>query len=263
MFQGFNLTIDNSFFSNTNYGSDYYYKCGKELYDNNKKKIQENLNDYLGIEGSLDADKICEDWFPNVESDIFLSHSHNDEDLAIKLSGWLHDTFGLKCFIDSCVWGYSNDLLKKIDNEYCFSKSNNLYDYNKRNFSTSHVHLMLSTSLIKTIDNTECVFLINTPNSIVKTSDIVDDSTYSPWIYLELETTRMIRTKPTSRDSIILEKLGEEYFSKELNVQYRCNLNHLIDLDYSDLNSWKQIYANSLHALDALYLYIYKNKINS
>ncbi|MFQ7256657.1 hypothetical protein [Intestinibacter bartlettii] len=260
MFQGFNLNIDDSFFSN-NQPNKNYYKIGKDLYDNNKEQINRNLDDYLGIDGSLDANKICEDWFPNIKSNIFLSHSHNDEDLAIKLSGWLYENFNLKCFIDSCVWGYSNDLLKKIDDKYCSSESTNLYDYNKRNFSTSHIHLMLSTALIRTIDNTECVFFINTPNSVEKTSDIISECTYSPWIYSELQATRLLRTRPISdyRFSPIIEKLAEEYFSNDLKVKYRCSLEHLIDLKISDLNNWQEKYSNysyldqSIHALDVLY----------
>lgn len=260
MFQGFNLNIDDSFFSNNDYNS-RYYDIGKDLYHNKKKQINENLDDYLGVDGSLDADKICENWFPNVKSDIFLSHSHNDEDLAIKFSGWLYQNFNLSCFIDSCVWGYSNDLLKKIDDEYCSPEGTTLYDYNKRNFSTSHIHLMLSTALTRTIDNTECVLFINTPNSIERTSDIINECTYSPWIYAELQATHLLRTRPISdyRDSPIIEKVAEQYFSNDLKVKYRCSLEHLIDLKTSDLNTWKQRYDNllpsspSLHPLDVLY----------
>ena len=36
-----------------------------------------------------------------------------------QLAGYLKHTYGIECFIDSCVWGYANDLLKEIDNRYC------------------------------------------------------------------------------------------------------------------------------------------------
>lgn len=51
-------------------------------------------------------------WFPKINADIFLSHSHKDEKLIIAFAGWLKDTFNLDVFIDSCIWGYSNDLQK-------------------------------------------------------------------------------------------------------------------------------------------------------
>ena len=61
-------------------------------------------------------------WFPQIKADIFISHSHKDEDLALALAGWLKVSFGLTAFIDSCVWGYANDLLKMIDYKYCYQK---------------------------------------------------------------------------------------------------------------------------------------------
>ena len=248
MFKGFNLNIDESFFDNDD------YKTGNCLYLKKKKKIHDSIEKYMNIDGSLDATKISEDWFPDVKSDIFISHSHADENLAINLSGWIYSNLGLKCFIDSCVWGYSNDLLKKIDDKYCYQKDSKTYNYSKRNFSTSHIHMMLSTALMNTIDNTECVIFINT--SIENIYDTVNNSTYSPWIYSELEATRLLRRRPISDYRIEYEtKSIQESFSNELKIKYRCNLNHLCDLNDSDLNLWKIACKRYpyLHALDILY----------
>lgn len=250
MFKGFNLNIDESFFNIDD------YKTGNCLYLKKKKEIHNSIEKYLNIDGSLDATKISQDWFPDIKSDIFISHSHSDENLAIKLSGWIYSNLNLKCFIDSCVWGYSNDLLKKIDDIYCYQEDSKTYNYNKRNFSTSHVHMMLSTALINTIDNTECVIFINTPNSIENACDTVNNSTYSPWIYSELEATRLLRVRPISDYRVQYEtKSIQENFSDELKIKYRCDLNHLCDLSYSDLNLWKSTYKKcvNLHALDVLY----------
>ena len=56
-----------------------------------------------------------------------------------------------------------------------------MYDYNKRNYSTSHVHMMLSTALTMMMDEAECVIFLNTPNAL-STKDIVH-KTESPWIF--------------------------------------------------------------------------------
>ena len=53
-----------------------------------------------------------------------------------------------------------------------------------------HVHMMLSTALANMIDKTECIMFLNTPNS-VSTRD-TKLKTYSPWIYNEIEITRII-----------------------------------------------------------------------
>lgn len=43
----------------------------------------------------------------------------------------------LNTFIDSCLWGYSNDLLREIGKKYCKYSDGVPFDYNKRNYSTS------------------------------------------------------------------------------------------------------------------------------
>ncbi|HTF28713.1 MAG TPA: hypothetical protein VK625_07705, partial [Flavitalea sp.] len=96
----------------------------------------------------------------------FISHSHSDKEKAIALSGYLFHEFDLRSFVDSCVWGYANDLLKLINDKYCKSLDGKLYDYNKTVFSSSHVHMMLSSAISSMMDRTECLFFYNSPKSI-------------------------------------------------------------------------------------------------
>lgn len=253
MFKGFNLKIDESFFDDND------YKVGNQLYSREKSEIQSNIKIYMNLDGSLDGNKISNEWFPNIKSDIFISHSHIDENLAIKLCGWLYNNFGLKSFIDSCVWGYSNDLLKSIDDKYCYQESSKTYNYTKRNFSTSHIHMMLSTALINMLNNVECVMFINTENSIESVGDVINNFTNSPWIYSELEATRLIKIRPISdyRSTYIEKSLYENYnqINESLTIKYRCNLNHLSDLDKLDLKKWKNTHEinSNIHGLDNLY----------
>lgn len=122
---------------------DRYYASGKEMYDNQQTSIHNSLDKYLKNE-MLDGDGISNDWFPTIDSDVFISHSHMDEKYVIAFAGWLKEKFGLQPFIDSCVWGYSNELLREIDNNYCKNDYGNTYNYEKRNVSTSHVHMMFA-----------------------------------------------------------------------------------------------------------------------
>lgn len=71
-----------------------------------------------------------------------------------------------------------------------------MFDYDKRNYSTSHVHMMLSIALTSMIDACETVFLLNTPQSISLEEDIKKEQTSSPWIYHELSTANVMRVKP-------------------------------------------------------------------
>lgn len=141
-----------------------YYEKGLAVYSTHKQKIKESLDKYLSVDGELKASEIEKDWFPSFKADVFLSHSHKDEKDVIAFAGLLSD-IGLKVFIDSCVWGYSDDLLRQIDNEYCVSKTNpdgsiDSYNYQKRNQSTAHVHMMLNGALMKMMDSTECLIFL-------------------------------------------------------------------------------------------------------
>ena len=168
MFSGFNVTID----ENT-IGYDYFYGAGKDVLQSNRAVIHENLREYICNRDLLDGSLMASDWFPEIEADIFLSHSHTDEKFVVSFAGWLYQLFGVRAFVDSMVWGYSNDLLKIIDDEYCL-KSSGSYSYDKRNYSTSHVHMMLSMALTKMIDKCESVFFINTPNSVSVSKGIIN-----------------------------------------------------------------------------------------
>ncbi|MBR4349810.1 MAG: hypothetical protein IKP99_03715 [Bacteroidales bacterium] len=226
------------------YFSDYLKK-GKEKFERHKQLVNKNLDQFIiGDSGIIDGSKLQEDWFPTVNCDIFISHSHKDEDLAIALAGWLYETFGLESFIDSCIWGYADDLLEIIDDEHC-RNSTKSYSYKRRNFSTSHVHMMLNMALMQMIDKTECLFFLNTPNSI-DLSDI-ETRTLSPWIYSEIGISQMIEKK-SPRTKYISDNLNES-----LRISYKLDLSHLANIDHTDLLLWKQKNVREERALNSLY----------
>src|SRR5690554_2728388 len=193
MYTGFNLEFKRYF---TEPQESYYLAKGKDLFKQYSNKVEQKLEELILENGNIDGGRMQTNWFPTVEADIFLSHSHKNENSAIALCGYLYENMGIKTFIDSCIWGYSADLLKKLDEEFC-KKEDGLYDYNKRNFTTSNVHMMLSTALTKMIDKVECLFFLNTPDSISFEKG-VKSTTLSPWIYSEIETSKMINRKTLS-----------------------------------------------------------------
>lgn len=247
MYAGFEIKSDNVY-------SDYYEK-GKSILSKYDIKAREDLSKFMVKDGSLNGSEIQENWFPQIDADIFISHSHNDYEMAVSLAGWLYDKFKLKAFIDSCIWGYSDDLLKLIDKKYCYDESDKTYDYEKRNYSTSHVHMMLSTALAKMIDNTECMFFLNTPNSIVTEDFIRSGSTQSPWIYFEIAISKLIQKicpQPVFNDS------------SKLSIKYNLDNDHLHPLNQNDLSVWeKQAVKTSKRPLDVLYELIGKREENN
>lgn len=109
-------------------------------------------------------------------------------------------------------------------------------NYNKVQYSTSHVHMMLNTALMQVIDTCECVIFVNTPNS-VKPGEVVD-KVVSPWIYFELAMTNLIRKKELKEYRLQLLLESEKRYS-DLKVEYNLDTKHLIDLSIDDLHNWR------------------------
>lgn len=146
-----------------------------------------------GEDGIINVNVLGREQFPITPKHIFISHSSRDKDIATAFAYTL-STLGITCFIDSIIWNNISQLQKELDQKYCWlDEDNKIYSYNKRNDSTAHVHAILSTALFKMIDNCECGIFIDSDNSIIKLDDINGDSTFSPWIYEEINYLDKIR----------------------------------------------------------------------
>lgn len=236
MYKGFNLSLEN-----LDFGKDYfrYYKIGETSINQSKESIEERIESFVRVDGSLDGSKMQANWFPQIKADVFISHSHKDEKLAIALAGWLKETFGLTAFIDSCVWGYADDLLKMIDDIYCLRDDGSAYIYERRNYSTSHVHTMLSVALTQMIDKTECLFFLNTPNSL--TPNTIIEQTESPWIYSEIVMSRLIReNRPERKKNGSLNEAQNTFATviANMNISYDLSVDHLTAIDSGILTKW-------------------------
>jgi hypothetical protein len=248
MFRGYNLTLGDIDFSD-------YVDEGRNIHEQNKESVRTKLESFQDENGQLVASEIIANWFPPVKVNVFLSHSHKDEATVIGLAGFLHEELGLTSFIDSCIWGYSAELLRLIDEEYCYQPSRNTYSYDKRNRSTSHVHMMLSTALSKMIYSSECIMFVNTPHSISPQEYITSGGTTdSPWIYTEISMTTLVQKRSPlehrglSKSARTLDSLTEDF-----RVTYDVDLRHLTDLNGEDLVVWSGCNARGVAALDALY----------
>ena len=188
MYCGFNLSLQHGDLEN-------YDECGRQSYKIQKHRIESSIETFMDSDEIIIASQLVANWFPQIDCEVFISHAHKDREFAIRLAGFLKSEFGITSFINSCAWGYSDSLLRILDNRYCRQEWSQTYDYSKRNKSTTHVHMMLSTALIKMIDQCECVIFLNTPQSISSSSYINGYTTESPWIYAELVMTALIQRR--------------------------------------------------------------------
>ena len=271
MYSKFDLKISDDFYNNE---LSHYLKSGQEIYKEHENTVKKSLREFIYKNGHIDGTSMKNHWFQMEDVDIFLSHSHQDINKVQALAGWLYDEFGLTAFIDSCVWGYCVELLKEIDDDYCKNSDGKSYAYNLRNYTTSHVHIMLSTALTEMIDKTECIMFYNTPNSISLAEDVATlkkekkKVTLSPWIYHELAMTSLLESKP-KREKAILESVLHKAFNTDSlpNIEHEVGkyLNDMEPLEGVELREWKRNYHSvpeykDVHALDVLYAMLFMTK---
>ena len=216
-------------------------------------KTRENFyNDILkystGEDGIIDGSKLQSLNLPSIskEYDLFISYSHNDEEYALFLASWLNNYCGLSCFLDSTIWHSANALLKVIDDEYCYQPDSKTYNYSKRNFSTSHIHAMLTMAMHDVINRSECCIAIDSDQSYPIKNGI-ETCTLSPWIYEEVAfITQMKPTLPTRYSNFTLRlfsdggQICEAREQRELKVKYNVNLNDFPSLSITDLKTLQQ-----------------------
>ena len=234
MYKGFELSLSNTDFLSNN---GEYSQLLKEM----KGTIVDKFNEVLLSDGKIDADKIIEEWFPRGQYHIFISHSHKDAELAEHLANWLYEKFNITSFLDSHIWGYANNLLKDLNEKYA-RKNEETYNYEPAISNAAHVYLMLSTALTEVIDKSECLFFINTKNTLenmeIKGSQ-TETRTASPWIMHELKMSSMIRRIYSSDRPVPgLENYRDESLQKNANFSFSVPTEHLVQIDENILLKW-------------------------
>lgn len=218
----------------SSYSSDYTGNKLSERFNKLAHKVSQ--------EGFLQMAEIAEDWFPDVDTRVFISHSHADEEAACRLANYLWQEFKIKSFIDSKFWGYSLNLLKNIDDTYCLNQDKQTYSYELRNQSTSHIHMMLATSLTKMMDKCECfLFLESDQSRYQKTQELY---THSVWINYEIHLSSLLRRQLPSRSYPMFESANNEFeirddSKKFIPTEYRIDLSNLKQIGINCFNDFK------------------------
>jgi len=266
LYSKFNYSPSTRFYTMT---LNRYLTRGVEIFQKHEEEVQDCLSRYITEDGIINGSDLKEHWFSISKKDIFISHSHKDLNRVKAFAGWIYENFGLESFIDSCSWGYCDELLNKIDKKYCYNPKTNTYNYNLRNYTTSHVHMMLSTALSEMMDNTECIIFFNTPNSINMADELESvkkrEKTVSPWIYHELSMTTLLRETRPKRKEVILEHCAQRTDDFAVSYDVTKLLNGLTTLTDDDLLLWQSKWEKrpiklKEEALDVLYEIIFPKK---
>lgn len=222
-------------------------------FEERKKKAKEQLRKIICANQEIEAKKIKQLLLPtNFEYDIFISHSHNDVELAKQLAGFIEKTFNLKCFIDSIYWSNIEALEEELNELH---KVGNLYDHKKTMNVAKHANIILASALTEMIDKCKCVFFLNTENSVIEGKNVLnlEKSTYSPWIYHEIYTVNLL-------NKYIRNTSYLKFYESFPNITYDLDLSGMARIDKTVLNKWKQNYnIVNQEALEILYKLVKSN----
>lgn len=229
-----------------------------------KKKLESCIN---YDKHYIDGDRLEKELFKEINADVFISHSHADEKLAIAISGWLKKEMELTAFVDSCVWDYVDETLCELNNRYNVIRTetngSKVYNHNKANYFASHLYLMLNAALNNMLDKTECLLFINTKNSVIpldKTN--VSGQTFSPWIYSEIVMANTMQQIEPQRYNVLKHsyKYAAE-MNEQISITHKLNLSEFKSIDFDILYKWQKSKTQTEHAMDTLYKILAKGDI--
>ena len=249
MYRAFNVTLESN---------KYLGYVNTRQYENDKSISLQKLQKIINSRDIIQAWEIKKLLLPSKRYDIFISHSHKDLELAKGFANYLYLFFNVTCFIDSLYWGNIDELqneLNELHLTYDGVTKKSYYDYEKTLQVAKHADMILASALTEMIDNCECVFFLNTDNSVIRgTEAISKNETYSPWIYHEVFTTTIIQKKQRS-------KFNESYQFRDNaikqipDISYGLDLSGMTVLREEDIFEWEiKINSNKdKHPLDVLY----------
>ncbi|EPG6463174.1 hypothetical protein QBF99_003396, partial [Citrobacter freundii] len=201
---------------------------------------------------------------------VFISHSHNDKGKAIALANFLYTKFGIHSFVDSEVWGYLDDALLKLNQEYnSFPDLKDTYKYSECNKLSGNLNLILTSALAKMINDADALFFINTANSVCEDEGF---KTNSPWIFTEILLSSMLKTMPHEdrpraiRKEVIKADVMDMIVteSRKVSFSFPLGMKHMIKVTKNKLNKIGELEAaktNIVHSFreDIEPMYMFKN----
>ena len=245
MFRGFCITED--IINEVTFSYFYANDAREKAYEDALKELEGKSSDITSsiasiiqgdASGIINGDALQQACMPTASDkyDVFISHSHNSEDCAKDLAAYLKIKYGVRCFVDGFVWGSCDkDILRPIDKKWSKHDSGDgSYSYEKRNFSTSHVHAMLSMALLEMIDQCECCIFIK-PEEMYSITG-VSDMTLSPWIYEEITMFNKVEKQMPNRTMRRNESFSN--VGPRLKIRYKLDLSNMPELKEAHLQAY-------------------------
>lgn len=252
MYRAFNVKLDGFDWQQFSKHYNYNYNCLN-------LRCRDDLRKLINSSHEISANKIKQLITPVSNYDIFISHSHKDINLAKGLAGYLEEYCKVSCFIDSLYWGNIDELLEEFNKKSLHedkATGKEYFDHQSTKEVAKHANMILASALTEMINNSECVFFLNTDNSVISGSDVINkNETSSPWIYHEIFITSIIYRRETRRYALFKGQQIECNLIKRLpRFIYSLDLTGMTNLNDNDILNWgSKLNSNNAHPLDVLY----------
>lgn len=247
MYRAFNVKLSDYDFSNVS----------RNKYLNRKNNTKNQLKQLIASNTSIKSEDVKNLLLPSDGNfQIFISHSHNDEQLAINFAEEIETRTGLKCFIDSLYWDNIDSLVEELkDNYRTYYGTINIQEFSK---TCQHANIILASALTEMLNKCECVFFLNTSNSVIESKSNINQATYSPWIYHEIYTVSKLPSirpaRPRALNEYRSEGLMYALTDSYKTFTYDLALQKMSKMNIADVKYWLSNAERSYkHALDVLY----------
>lgn len=199
MFSEFKLKLERNFFENKKYSYEEYIDIGIEHLEQMASLFEKDMFACINAH-TTDQLMIEEDWFPALRVDVYLSHLWTDDGLQLAFVGWLNNTFGLRCMIDSYIWGNVGRLTDEYNSLYSNHRrkanGGESFDYGSGNRVSNHINSMLHVATIKMMDKAEAVMFLNMDDEMYIYENRTLSRRYLPWVYTEIIGAKNMIKKP-------------------------------------------------------------------
>ena len=232
----------------------------REKYLARKNNTRNQLKQLIASNDTIKSEDIKELLLPTGGNfQIFISHSHADEQLAINFAEAIEQRTGIKCFIDSLYWDNIDSLVEELKDNYLYDSET--IDMGGLVKTCQHANIILASALTEMLNKCECVFFLNTSNSVIASKSKINQSTYSPWIYHEIYTISKLPSKRPVRPRAIYEASNEGLmhalmYDSYKSFTYDLDLQRMSKMNISDIKNWlsnAERLNHCKHPLDVLY----------
>ncbi|WKE64648.1 hypothetical protein PVT67_13350 [Gallaecimonas kandeliae] len=156
------------------------------------------------VNGKISASEISAKLLNNsCKPHFFLSHSSQDKELVTKFANYLYETFEIKSFIDSQLWGNIREATTEYLEKYCRGDGD-YYFLDPALRAINNTDSILSSALLEAMDQSDCIIFVKSNNSAelnfefnkIPESEVkYNQYTLSPWIAIEIRYANFLRVK--------------------------------------------------------------------